>query len=582
MPVPDVDVFLDDGTGTFPYDVSAYVLLVEGLSNSRGREDQFASINPGSLDLTFDNSDGRFTLGHATYDIAVSQKIRVKVNTVTRFTGYVHRWPVKWVGGPGKVSHARVTATDQWARLNGWELRSLIEEEILNGDAVAYYTLGDPSGSTQAADSSGNLVTSLSMTGSGTAVVFGNATGPATDGLTAAQFANGQYLSATLSTGLGGVRDIRATVLLDSYPASSSDLIRLSPTIGDSIFIRVNSSGAVVAGVGGTTVTSSALSTGTTHDVSFSAGVGTSTLYVDGVSVGTAGGVATVADMITISAGSGLSGVLSHLAVESRVTPANAWNAVNGHTSSTAYMTRIAAVTGTTVGTLDTGLTTPHAGSIDGMTAAAALQRIADAEVGVVYISGTGALEFRNRNTRPLNTAADWTINTATSELVSPETEVVTDAQDIINYATAKAEPSNLTQTYKDQDSIDAHGRYKQDYTYAVTTDAEALYRAQWIVGANADPQPRMPDLTLDLMTATSGEATSALALEIGSRIQLTGLPSQAPDTTVDLLVEGWTETISLDEWTLALNVTDWAPNAAWVLGDSTYSVLGSTTKLYV
>ena len=75
----------------------------------------------------------------------------------------------------------------------------MVEEEILADAPDAYYTLGEP------ADHAGQRLVReraapLFMTGDGPAVVFGNATGPGTDGLTAAEFAaNGQRLIATNS-----------------------------------------------------------------------------------------------------------------------------------------------------------------------------------------------------------------------------------------------------------------------------------------------------------------------------------------------------------------------------------------------
>lgn len=585
---PTVTAFLDDGTGTFPHDVTAFLRLDQTVTISRGREDEFSATNPGRLDCVFDNSSGLFTHGSATYDIAVNQKIRVKVNGQNRFTGFVQSWPVSWQGGPGRVALARVSATDQWARLSRWDMRSLIEEEVLAVGADAYYTLGDPTGSTQAADSSGNATPAAALAGSGTAVVFGNATGPTTDGLTAAEFANGQYLATPYF--LGATLNLRATVKLNGLPASSATVVELdnpSAIPGEYVpIIRIDSSGVVNADG----LTGPNINDGGTHDVVLIANSSTlvdSHLYVDGVLQASAVlGTFGIDDTARLVIGESLTGVVSHVAAGfddlTAAQVSNQYKAVNGHTSSSEYMTRIAVLTGTTVGTLDAGLTTPYAGSIDGMSAAAALQRIADAEVGAVFINGSGELEFRNRNSRPLNTSPDMTIDTATSELVSPSTQIVTDVQAVINYATAKAEPSSLTQTYKDQDSIDTHGRYKQDYTYAVTTDAEAISRAQWIVNANADPRPRIPDLSLDLLTASGVEQNSALALDIGSRLRVVDLPSQAPDTTVDLLVEGWTETIGTDEWSLALNTTDWSVFTAWILDDATYSVLGTTTKLYV
>ena len=61
--LPAVTVKLDDGTGAFPYDVTAVARLPESLSWTRGRGDEHSDNQPGSVAITFDNSDAAFTLG---------------------------------------------------------------------------------------------------------------------------------------------------------------------------------------------------------------------------------------------------------------------------------------------------------------------------------------------------------------------------------------------------------------------------------------------------------------------------------------------------------------------------------------
>jgi hypothetical protein len=91
-----------------------------------------------------------------------------------------------------------------------------------------------------------------------------------------------------------------------------------------------------------------------------------------------------------------------------------------------------------------------------------------------------------------------------------------------------------------------------------------------------------MPSLSLDLLTLTAAQAASVQALELSDRVQITGLPSQALNgtTTADLIVEGWTETLSADSWDMTFNTSNFSQASAWVLDDSTYSVLGTTTRL--
>ncbi|WP_028645241.1 LamG-like jellyroll fold domain-containing protein [Nocardioides sp. URHA0020] len=72
--LPTVQVLLDDGTGTFPYDVTAYARNYEV---TRGRPNEFDGIQPSQLRLLLENKDGRFTLGDPTYGCRTDQAIRV-------------------------------------------------------------------------------------------------------------------------------------------------------------------------------------------------------------------------------------------------------------------------------------------------------------------------------------------------------------------------------------------------------------------------------------------------------------------------------------------------------------------------
>jgi hypothetical protein len=72
----------------------------------------------------------------------------------------------------------------------------------------------------------------------------------------------------------------------------------------------------------------------------------------------------------------------------------------------------------------------------------------------------------------------------------------------------------------------------------------------------------------------------AALNLEIGEKITLTSLPSQAPASSEDLFVEGYSETVSEDDWSLTLNTSQADPWNVWQLGVAGHSELGSTTVL--
>jgi hypothetical protein len=187
-------------------DVSTYVELDQGLTITVGRGDERSEADANHLTLTLDNSDGRFTpgkTGGAYYpNVLLNRPIRVTGTPVdgaaqVEFLGFIDEWPIEWSDGTERSAYVTVSASSRLSRLGTQtQLKSIVELAILPDSPTAYYMLAEPGGATQANDSSGNRAAALTLTGDGSLpMVFGTATGPGTDDLTAAQFVGGQYLS---------------------------------------------------------------------------------------------------------------------------------------------------------------------------------------------------------------------------------------------------------------------------------------------------------------------------------------------------------------------------------------------------
>jgi len=618
MPIPGADspatqVLLDDasGGGTWPYDITTYVELQYGYSNPRGRSDEVGDVQPSTLGMTLNNSDGRFTLGttgggYGT--INTDRRIQVKETvsgvTTTRFTGYVQDWPVEWPGGSPGYAVATINAVDRLTRLNRRVLRSIIEQEILLDSPVAYYTLGEPAGSTSAADSSGKVAPNLAMVGSGTAVVFGNATGPGTDGLTAATFANGKYLKMVPSTPISasGVT-VLCAFNMTTVPSASAGIVEMPSTIGPAgLRVLVESDSMVWIGgwksSGGSPVaigpTGQAIGTNETHVAAITVPASGANLrgYLDGTDLGSdaqwstySGGTLTQLTVgaepqrdIFDSTSENFAGVVAHVAViAAELTPtqvAAVSNAMlNGFNTerSDQRIARLASYANipTADQVLETGVQTdvPHF-DITGMSPTAAMQEVVNSEDGLLFLRGDGKLVFQNRTHRAAQVTPDLTI---TADAMGANDRFTGDMQRIIN--TAAVTRSGGAGAYAvNAASLAAHEQYPTSMDLKVATDAEATDRANWEANAYPEPLPRLGSLTLDLLGQTVAVQQAVMALEISDRIRITDLPAQTPGgTTADLIVEGWTETVSSTQWTMQLNVTPWAPNAVWVLEDPVY-----------
>ena len=749
---PGIKVWLDDGTGTFPTNITTYARLVEGYTLKRGRQDDQAQVNPGDLDgLSLDNTDGRFTPGSTIIGtpspIKIDQQIRItetippdassvnllsavnasfedgtlggwtaagtvlptvanssaraydgtkcmlitwqgsgsnpqaqvqpsgytigntytfaayiyvptgapdvrigagsstsgltsikdswvrlsvtfvaasttptffvrssgapaastcyvdacmvvagstigEFNTLTqttynRGTYYVQSWPTEWPSGGDTFAVCRPVGIDAQSKAEGWTLKSVIEQEILEDSPTSYYTLGEPAEAVSAADSSGNQATALTQVGSGTSVVFGSATGPATDGLTAAQFAGGKYLStgesATITVGSFVCAFQSSTVAEQGLIGIPSGFLP-----GNAAPLKIDPTGHLAADAGAGIASASTVTDGSWHVAIMTITGGTATLYLDGTSVGTA---AAASFTYALQVGRGLTGALAHIGLFSTaLSGANAaaissaiLNGFAGE-SGTARITRLAGYANLPVGTLDTSLTNVAYKNFTGDSVFASLQAVADAEGGVAFVDGSGNWIFYNRNRPIAKTSPDITID---ANYLAEGTRFELDMQGVINYFETTAQGTGVTQTVQSASSIvtNKHGKYDGSKTYLVQTDAEALDRANWIVGTHAEPASRVGSLEIDLLTMPMQLQQQFLAAEVYTWLRVTGLPGQTPgSTTADFIIEGFAENLTADAWTLSANASNktvFYPTG-WILDSATYSVLDSTTRLYV
>lgn len=84
MSQPTVGVLLDDGTDTFPHDITEHVRMINGITIRAGRQDEQSQITPSQLNLTLENIGGEFALGSTVLAtpsvIVLNQKIRVRLS----------------------------------------------------------------------------------------------------------------------------------------------------------------------------------------------------------------------------------------------------------------------------------------------------------------------------------------------------------------------------------------------------------------------------------------------------------------------------------------------------------------------
>lgn len=610
-------------------DISTYVDLGAGIRITTGRADEFAVPQAGSCAFTVDNSDGRFTPGNTASpywpDVLIRKKLRVSYtdpgggDTSYRFTGYIEEWPVEWPTGGDTYSAGQVSAVDRFKRLGAAaNLQSIIGCEYLVDAPFAYFTLGEPTDSTTAGDTSRNGLAALAtaQVGAGGTLTFGANTGPGTDGLPAPAFtpasvANGKYLAGTGTAAVGAGGTMECFMLTSA--AAQQTCVRLADTAGSWVAISTTAAGkasatnynAATLAADFTLTSAGSVNDGATHHLalttSFAAGVATVTLLVDGASAASttyAGDALPAYSVVNIGGtptGACFTGTLAHVAAYTTELSA-ARLLVHTQAGTTGFagersdqrIARIARYAGipTAEQSLEVGLSTSIA-FVDttGLAPLAAMQDVAATENGLLFIDGAGMLTFHARSHR-YNTSASFIVDAAD---IDPGARFIVNDALLVNDVTA-SRAAGITFRVVNAASVTDYGTTAVALTLLTTSDLEVMDAATWKANQTADIQPRLPALTVDLLTSPDLHAYSAavaltmyngaMLLGVGSRITLTGLPAQAPAATADLFIEGWTETISTAGWQIAWNTSPAGQSVAWQLEMPEFSELDLTSRL--
>ncbi len=602
-------------------DVSQWVRLEVGVAITTGRADEYAAVQTGTCKLALDNTDGRFTPGNvgSPYwpNVKIRRKLRVSYTnpaggpTIYRFTGYMEEWPVEWPTGGQTYSVSQISATDRFKRLGDHDpLHSIITEEYLLDGPVANFTLGEPTGSTTAGDTSKSGYPALASVqlGTGGVLTFGANTGPPTDGLPAPAFTpvnatNGLYLQGTgpAATGTDGTLEcfmltsVAAQQCVAQMTAADGSWIQIYTTAAGKL--AATNSNPVYPFTNFALLSSASFDDGHTHHVALtqavSGGTITVNLVVDGVSVasGTYTGTVTSAwQTINIGGtaqatwGALFNGTISNVAVYASAlsVPRLLSHSQAGTTGfsgerSDQRIARLASYAGvpTAEQSLESGLSTSIAAvDITGMTPLKAMQDVADTEGGLLFIDGAGQLTFQARSHR-YNTSSAFSVDAAD---IDPSMRPVVNDLLLVNDVTANR-PGGITFRAENAASVLDYGRAAITPTLLTTSDNEVMSAANSRANRTATIDPRIPSLIVDLLTSRYLHA-AAMLLGMGSRITLTGLPSQASASSFDLFLEGWSETISTSGWILAWNTSAANQSTVWVLGVPGFSELGITTRL--
>ena len=202
-----------------------------------------------------------------------------------------------------------------------------------------------------------------------------------------------------------------------------------------------------------------------------------------------------------------------------------------------------------------------------------AIELVENTEGGVFFIGGDGQGVWQLRNAR-YNASPALTI--AADQLEPNALTYRGDDYGVVNDVTA-SRPDGSSARVVNAASVNDVGRRKATVQALSASDSDLAGLAGRQVGAFGVARNRLSGVKVNLLSSAA-QASAVLGVEVGSKIRITSIPSQAPRSTEDVYAEGWAELISEEEWTQTFNTSPAAPWDAWQVGVAGRSEVGQTT----
>ncbi|TQN30622.1 phosphodiesterase/alkaline phosphatase D-like protein [Haloactinospora alba] len=146
---------------------------------------------------------------------------------------------------------------------------------------------------------------------------------------------------------------------------------------------------------------------------------------------------------------------------------------------------------------------------------------------------------------------------------VSPPLEPTNDDQQLTNDFTASRQDGGEVRYEREngpvsvQDPPNGVGRYTGSETFNVASDDQLPSQAGWHVHKGTVDKARYPSVTVDLTDRTrAGLRPDVARLDVGDRVTIDNPPSFLPPEQIDLIAEGYEETINLDSWEITYNAS--------------------------
>lgn len=573
-----------------------------GITIKRGREDETSTSGPSSMTLTLDNTDGKYSrlnpLGPYYGSLRKNTPARLWVDAGAgwdlRYTGFISEFPPRSQGGQVD-EHMPIVAAGVLRRLQQGEvLASPLFRAITAREGWSAYWPLETDGSSGLADGVPMRTTGPvsfgdgGPAGSGGAVSF-DSTGAASGVIVGMPDVNGWWISWFLDipVDFDGSTDVSPMVNWVTPGAAADQWFCYIPQgqggkIALESFQLGVSENAVIGntdlrGLGPVLITVAIQLNGSDVDMQVTYKTadgllnnGTGTFYADAINPPTSIGLNGFMSAIDYPTPKG---TISHLmagamANAQDIDSQQAWllTASTGYTGESAADRVIRLGAEENVPVVVTGN--------DGLTEAMGpqpvdsflniLRECETTDGGVVYELRDGRPAYQCRAAR-YNATATLALDYAAGH-VAPPLEPTDDDQRTRNSWTASL-PDGTAARVLDSASIDEVGLYDDSVTVNAASPDQLPHQAGWRVHLGTADDLRYPTITPNL-NGRPDLIDTYVRLDIGHAAAITSPGRDLPPGRIDLMAEGYTETIDVVSWTPAINCSPGKPWRAATLGE--------------
>lgn len=575
-------------------DVSTRVLRSRTISCSRGTGES-GEVDPGRGQIVLTNDDGALTPGETgAYGLVRNRlPIRIRRGTVTVWTGLIEKLAMGFDSGVRPIVTG--TLVDRWSRLKARTLTGERIPQVCQALGCAdLWPLDDPAGSTRGVSLTSqwamrSLFGGLPGWGEATPDPHVNAAGM----LPVLHMPTGGAWVRSVWDGPGevtpGVYSAVTVSMWARCPASGSSATWIIDEDSDPGIEVTVSQSLVQVEADPLSITPGSVSTATSSGwrhvaltADFSGAAPVLTLWLDGVQVWTRTTPPSGWVPSRLHTLSGIDADFAYAATWDRVLTSEEIQAIAaagldalGQTGQTADVRAALAAAlwaPTTVTSQGTFTATMSKQAIDGVSQADLLQQCATTEGGTLLIGTDGWPVLQSRGYRSAAGAV-----TIPAQVLASDAQWELDDTMVVNVATvdrmALGEVAS-TVTRRNDASVATYTEVAVSRQLWLDSDVQAVDRANTAMLMWAEASTRSRTFAVDIATcqAVLSEST-ILGVDIGTRLVVTGLPSQAPtQTAAGWYVEAIADEITATSWKRTFSVT---PAIDFlVLDDATFGAL--------